>query len=307
MKRFFKITQWIILSIVLLVIGLFIASEVYINFFVKDSIDPQLYEVMTVDVDGVDLAYRDYFSDQEKVIVLVHGFLGNSYEYDDFFNSFPDDFDYRVIAFDLVGFGLSDKPLDYIYNSDNQANTILEAISLLEIESFILMAHSMGGDIAMRMTEKTENINALMLLSPVSPTISMDPVRIPRLFYTVLFKNYWLQRLGFNSAPYEPLSTDDFNASLIQNDSIPSAVLQKFSLDTDDFMVSEIVDSFDQPSLIIYGQEDSWTPPEIIPEYEAILTNVETHIIEKTGHLIYLENPEILETLIINFLNSLNK
>ena len=307
MRRLLKILKWILLSLALFILTFFIASELYINQIKNNFSDSAIYDVKTIEVNEVTMAYREYFSDQSKTIVVVHGFLGNSYEYDDFFNQMPEDFNYRVIVFDLIGFGVSDKPEDYIYNSENQANTVLEAIERLEIDDYILMAHSMGGDIAMRMANSASNINALILLDPVSPSMEVEAVSIPRLFYTILFKNYWLQRLGFNSAPYEPLPQATFQASLIQNDSIPSDVLQKFSLDTDELPVSDIVNDIDLPSLLIYGKEDTWTPPEIINEYQLFLTNVESHIIDETGHLIYLENPETLRSLIINFLNNLTQ
>lgn len=307
MKRFLKILKWILLSLAFFILTFFIASELYINQIKNNFSDSAIYDVNTIEVNEVTMAYREYFSDQAKTIVVVHGFLGNSYEYDDFFNQMPEDFNYRVIVFDLIGFGVSDKPIDYTYTSENQANTVLEAIELLEIDDYILMAHSMGGDIAMRMANSDSNINALILLDPVSPSMEVEAISIPRLFYTILFKNYWLQRLGFNSAPYEPLPQETFQASLIQNDSIPSEVLQKFSLDTDELPVIDIVNDIDLPSLLIYGKEDTWTPPEIINEYQLFLTNVESHIIDETGHLIYLENPEILRSLIINFLNNLTE
>lgn len=305
MKKILKGLKWTIIILSIFILTLFIASELYINRINQSFLDTDLYDVSTLEVNDVTLSYREYFSDQENVIIVVHGFLGNSYEYNDFFETMPEDFNYRVIAFDTVGFGLSDKPLDYTYTSDNQADTLIQAIDQLNIESYVLMAHSMGGEIAMRMTQKTDKIANLMLIDPVDPTILMEPVRIPRLLYTVLFKNYWLQRLGFNSAPYEPLPQEVFQASLIQNDMIPSAVLQKFSLDTDTSSVESLVDSIEMPSLLVYGKEDIWAPPALIEVYETILSDVESHIVEDTGHLIYLENPEILRSLIINFLNSL--
>lgn len=56
---------------------------------------------------------------------------------------------YRVIAFDLLGFGKSDKPSDQEYNLDAQEKRILALLDELKIESCAVVGCSLGGALAL--------------------------------------------------------------------------------------------------------------------------------------------------------------
>lgn len=58
---------------------------------------------------------------------------------------------YRFVAFDLLGFGESPKPLDIDYSADDHALVIENTLQDLGIDDpFLLVGYSLGGDIALR-------------------------------------------------------------------------------------------------------------------------------------------------------------
>lgn len=58
---------------------------------------------------------------------------------------------YRFIAFDLLGFGASPKPLDIEYSADQHALVIENTLQDLGVDDpFLLAGYSLGGDIALR-------------------------------------------------------------------------------------------------------------------------------------------------------------
>ena len=59
----------------------------------------------------------------EDTIILIHGFPTSSFDYADVIDTLSDK--YRVLVFDHIGFGFSDKPLNYTYSLVDQAEQAL--------------------------------------------------------------------------------------------------------------------------------------------------------------------------------------
>ncbi len=77
-------------------------------------------------------------------LVLLHGFPSSSYDWRDTLALLPGQ---RVLAFDFLGFGLSDKPGDVVYSLFNQADLVQELLSGQE-GPVALAAHDMGTSVA---------------------------------------------------------------------------------------------------------------------------------------------------------------
>ncbi len=60
---------------------------------------------------------------------------------------------HRCIIVDLLGSGLSDKPMHFEYNLANHARLLADFINSLNIEKLALYGHSMGGTIAILLAE----------------------------------------------------------------------------------------------------------------------------------------------------------
>lgn len=307
MKKWFKIMGWFFMSLLVLLGGLHLTSKIMIQQLTETAQGTPLFEsVEYVQVGQHNLAYRVYNPGQEKTVVMIHGFMGSSYEFHDFFLTMGADSDFTFIAFDTMGFGLSDKPLDFEYTSQNQAITLMQAIDNLGIETFSLMGHSMGGGIAIRMSLLDQSrIENLVLIAAVGPTLMEGGNGAPALwFFDILFKNYFAQRLGINSATVENLPKEIFAPFIVQNAAIPSAVLQKFISDQDTVSYFDDLKHLMVRTFVIYGSEDSWTPPSLLLTYVQELPRSSGYQLANSGHLSYLEQPDELISLIENFLNN---
>ena len=75
--------------------------------------------------------------------------------------------DFRVIAFDIPGFGDSVKPIGAAYDAKWFARTVIAALDALEIDRADLMGNSMGGRIALETGfQHPDRVGRLVLLSP---------------------------------------------------------------------------------------------------------------------------------------------
>ena len=87
--------------------------------------------------------YAREYGGSDPPIVLMHGFPDNLHLYDRLvaFLSPPR----RVIVFDFLGWGLSDKPSGYAYSAANQEADLDAVINQLELANAVLVAHDASG------------------------------------------------------------------------------------------------------------------------------------------------------------------
>lgn len=84
--------------------------------------------------------------ESKKTLVILHGYPTSSYDY---YKVLPIlSAQYRVIIHDHVGFGFSDKPIDYSYSLIEQADVALQLWKQLELTNITLLAHDYGTSIA---------------------------------------------------------------------------------------------------------------------------------------------------------------
>lgn len=83
-----------------------------------------------------------------NLIVFLHGW-GSSKE--SFSGSFSSEAlkEFDICTIDLLGFGKSEKPINFSYDLLDQANIVAQAVNSLKAEKVYLVGHSMGGGIGM--------------------------------------------------------------------------------------------------------------------------------------------------------------
>lgn len=112
------------------------------------------------------------------LVVMVHGNPTWSYYYRNLIRLLSRS--HRVIAFDHIGCGLSDKPQDYGYYTLRQHTDNLEALlSGLEITRYSLIVHDWGGAIGMGLaTRYPERLEKVVILNTAAFRSQRIPFRI---------------------------------------------------------------------------------------------------------------------------------
>ena len=117
---------------------------------------------------GINIKYIDRGSG--PTMVLIHGFGASFYSWREIINKFSEN--YRVIAIDLKGFGLSDKPEDSNYSVKEQSNIVKSIIKINDLKDIILVGHSFGGAVSLvtclDLIETDNPIKKLILLDSAS-------------------------------------------------------------------------------------------------------------------------------------------
>src|SRR4249919_2714669 len=114
------------------------------------------------------------------LLLLLHGFPSSSYDWRDLLALRPAS---GALAFDCLGFGLSDKPRDHVYTLAWQADAAEELVRRAGSRPVFLVAHDMGTSIATELMARDLRgelamdlagallFNGSMLLHLASPTL----------------------------------------------------------------------------------------------------------------------------------------
>ena len=82
---------------------------------------------------------------EQPALLLLHGFPSSSFDWRGLLDALPGQ---AVIAFDCLGFGLSDKPRDHHYKLGWQADLAEELVARAGGPQVVLVAHDMGTSVA---------------------------------------------------------------------------------------------------------------------------------------------------------------
>jgi len=117
----------------------------------------------TVDVDGIDIFYREAGDDSRPTMLLLHGFPTASHMFRDLIPELADR--YHVVAPDLPGFGQSAmRPHDqFAYTFDNIANVIDRFTEVVGLTRFALYIFDYGAPVGLRIAARhPERITAII-------------------------------------------------------------------------------------------------------------------------------------------------
>lgn len=123
----------------------------------------QQIKYRSLDVNGVNIAYREAGNIKKPTIVLLHGYPSSSHQYRKLLNQLSDEF--HLIAPDYPGFGNSDfpSPAEYEYTFDNIAATMNAFLELKGITSYAIMMQDYGAPIGFRIaTMHPERVTAII-------------------------------------------------------------------------------------------------------------------------------------------------
>lgn len=102
-----------------------------------------------------------------KTVVLLHGKNFNGYYFEETARALTKE-GYRVIMPDQIGFGKSSKPKQFQFSFQQLAENTKSIMDDLEISTFAVLGHSMGGMLATKMAVMyPENVEKLILANPI--------------------------------------------------------------------------------------------------------------------------------------------
>ena len=100
-----------------------------------------------VDIDGHEIfvRVREGEGAAAQSVLLLHGYPSSSFDWRHAFDALPH---HRLITFDFLGFGLSQKPREHVYTLGSQADLAERVVGRFGGGPVALVAHDMGSSVA---------------------------------------------------------------------------------------------------------------------------------------------------------------
>jgi pimeloyl-ACP methyl ester carboxylesterase len=107
----------------------------------------------TVETEGCQIAYTEAGSESSPPVLFLHGIMSHRGVWSRTMERLQQDF--HCVAIDHLGFGDSEKPKDADYSIQKQAERALKVADHFRFDGFIVIGHSMGGQIATYLAAST--------------------------------------------------------------------------------------------------------------------------------------------------------
>lgn len=277
----------------------------------------------TIEVEGLNIFYREAGAKEHPTIVLLHGFPSSSHMYRDLMNKLSAQF--HVIAPDYPGFGNSDTPpiAQFEYSFDHLSGVIESFLQKLRLDRFSLYVQDYGAPIGFRIaTRHPEWIQALIVQNGNAYNEGLrefwEPLkaywRLPstentdklRPFLT-LETTKWQYTHGVRNP--EAISPDNWNMDQRfldrpGNDEIQLALFYSYRSNPPLYpQWQEYFRQYQPPTLIVWGKNDYIFPVEGAYPYRHDLKDVELHLLD-TGHFALEEECDAIASHITRFIST---
>ncbi len=266
--------------------------------------------------------YAREYPGEEPAIVLMHGFPDNLHLYDRLLPWLTPA--RRVVTFDFLGWGASEKPAGYPYTAANQVGDLDAVMEQLHLQQMVLVAHDASGPPAIDWAlAHADRVAGLVLLNTYySAMATLRPPEAILLFSTPLVRNvaravstafhnwlfkklYWWQvgrfmREAADREEFLPLLYQQFAAA-------PSAQPAFFRLNED--LLSTVRDrtkkipqmkAFSRPVRIIFGASDLYLNAGVARRFHELFPTSELFLLPGAYHYVQIDEPEEVARLLLS-------
>lgn len=238
---------------------------------------------MRINIKDVNINYIQY--GEGKDILLLHGWGQNIEMMKPIGDNFSDKF--RITILDLPGFGNSSEP-PTPWNMTNYSDMLEEFIDRVGITKPIIIGHSFGGRLAIRYSANNPIEKLVLFGAPCIRIQEKLPLSV-RILKT-LKKLPLMNEFGEYMKKY--IGSRDYKAA--------SPIMRQTLVDVVNEDLSSYAKKIEEPTLLIWGQNDTEAPVSDAKELERIMIDGALIVLPGT-HYAYLENLGRVVEILKNF------
>lgn len=249
--------------------------------------------------------YEAIDSKQPQTLVLIHGLFGSLSNLGMLARAFQQH--YRIVQVDLRNHGKSAHVATMSYL--DMAQDVLDTLNELNIEKFSLIGHSMGGKVAMKMTEiAADRIDKLVVLD-------MSPVAYQQNHHDQIFEALFAVQADQPSSRKE---ATEIMKKTISEEGVIMFLLKSWNQNQGWLFNLNVLKQF-YPTILGWESIPTWSKPTLFikggnsfyisksEHYNAIaqqFSHADIKCIENAGHWLHAEKTEEVIHTINTFLNS---
>jgi pimeloyl-ACP methyl ester carboxylesterase len=275
----------------------------------------------TVEVDGLDIFYREAGDPANPTVLLLHGFPTSSFMFRNLIPALADEF--HLVAPDYPSYGQSSFPAkdEFEYTFERFYEIVLEFVETLRLDTFSIYIQDYGAPIGLRVASRhPERVQALIVQNGNAYMEGFTPLWEPLFAYArnrngeteaparelLTFDAIkWLWTHGTRdpkSIAPETWTLDAQNLDRRGNREIQLDIFYDYRLNIPEYERFQHYFRLHQPpTLITWGKGDQIFGPGGAEAYKRDLPNAEVHLLD-TGHFALEEDLEFIADSIRRFL-----
>jgi len=236
---------------------------------------------------------------RKNIIVFLHGWGSNSPLWFASVLSLVEK-GYELYFFDLPGFGKSQMPISSFHLND-YANIVSHCIHKLGIAQPILIGHSFGGKIAIRIaSKKIIELTGLTLVDssglPHTSFATKTKIGIAKTVKPFMDLSFMK---GIRSHLLRLSGSDDYIAFPELRETFVNIIREHIEFE---------LPKIESKTLIVWGERDenSYTPVSDVAVFKRLIPHAQSHIIKDAGHYCFLDKPIEFYDTVLGFLESID-
>lgn len=249
-------------------------------------------------------------------LLLLHGFTGDITTWNNVVQHLKGT--YKVISIDIIGHGNTDSPNDIDkYDIERVAHDLMLIMDKMSIEKAHMLGYSMGGRLALSFAIIFPKKVISLILESASPGLKTVKDREKRKQSDALlammiedkgmeeFVNYWEEIPLFSTQQQLPEEKQkQIRTQRLANS--PSGLANSLRGMGTGSQPSwwDKLGELDKPVKLICGEADGKFC-EIAKEMQKKLPNCQFTVVQRAGHAIHVEDPEIFGTIVREFLSAI--
>jgi pimeloyl-ACP methyl ester carboxylesterase len=295
MKKIIKFSLLAISAFLIIVISIYWKNDIDINELKNKYAYPTSSFIF---IDGINVHFRDV--GKGDAILLIHGTGASLHTWEKWINILSTD--YRVISFDLPGFGLTGPDPNHNYQISRYTAILDSLMVKLKVDSFHIAGNSLGGLVAWHYTTQfPQKILTLNLIDAAGlpqpgkkPPFIFQLAKLPVLSTLLqkvtpksIIEKSMLDVYKNDQLVTEKLIDRYFELSLREGNR--TAFVKRMSQLNEKLVVGDL-ENITVPVLIQWGKDDRWIPLANAFEFQKLIPKAEL-IIYDSGHVPMEENP----------------
>ena len=243
--------------------------------------------------------YRYIESGEGQAIIILHGLMGGLSNFKTVYDFFPlKGFKVIIPELPIYSMSISDTTLKSL------SEFLYEFIAFKGLKNVILLGNSMGGHIGLLFAKKNpELLDGLIITGSSGLYENNMGDKYPNR------ENYnWIksktEEVFFDSKiATKELVDEVFDTVNDRNKLIRTLALAKSAIRHN---MANDLPKMKIPTAIIWGNQDTVTPPDVAKEFHKLLPNSNLYWIDKCGHVPMMEHPQEFNKIMYKWLTNLN-
>ncbi|MCL5011010.1 MAG: alpha/beta hydrolase [Patescibacteria group bacterium] len=241
------------------------------------------------------ISYYFFNEKAEKTLVFLHGWRSQGLIWEDVASELSGrNKGVAIYLLDLPGFGNSPAPKNSFFIQD-YANIVAEFIKKLKLNDVILIGHSFGGRIAIKLSAQNQQAIKKLVLVDSAGLIASAKTKKGVKFLAKIVKPFFKPKFmqGLRTKLYQKIGAEDY---------IATPYLKETFLNIANENLIDCLSYISQPTLIIWGENDKDTPLIMAKTMQEKIKNSRLIILENAGHFSFLGKPDDFRSLLEDFI-----